>query len=360
MNQSDEQIDDMSAVEVRDGGGHDVTSRLRTRLYYRLAAILFVGGGIAAIPPDLLHVPHHSNAIFLLPILAVVSGVVTWAISEWAPRGGLHVVAVVATLEVSLAVAFGSTAFAIYYVFIAVFVGYVFEDRRAIASQVGFTVVATLVPILYDPSSARELTIQALVLIPTLVIAAGMVTYLREQLAASEERYRHLSERDPLTGVGNYRMMGQRVPRELRRHARYGRPLALILMDLDDFKQVNDVLGHQRGDLLLREVADELVDGVRINDIVVRQGGDEFAVIAPETSIGDALQLAERLRSRVAAISAEGRLIGASIGCAHFPEDSDTFEGLLGTADERLRTAKVQGLPRYRRRGTVSGDSVLS
>jgi diguanylate cyclase (GGDEF)-like protein len=344
VSELDEQMSDPSAEEVRAGGG-----RTRTCLHYRLAAILFIGGGFAAIPPDILQVSNHPSTIFLLPALAFLSGAVAWAASDRAPAAGLHVVAGVATLEVALTVAFASTVFATYYMFIAVFVAYVFEDRRAIAAQIGFAVLAVLAPIFYDPDLARELTIQALVLIPTLVIAGGMVTYLREQLAASEERYRDLSERDPLTGVGNYRMMGQRVPRELRRHARYGRPLALIVIDLDDFKQVNDVLGHQRGDLVLREVADALVDEVRDHDIVIRQGGDEFAVIAPETSLEDALQLAERVRLSVAAISADGKLIGASIGCAHFPADSDTFEGLLGKADERLRTAKVEGLPRYRR-----------
>ena len=330
--------------------------REQTRVYYRLSAVLFTGGGVAAILPDLLHVPHYAPTIYLLPLLAIVSGIVSWLIAGRAPRRGLHMVAVIATLEVALTVALASDVFAVYYVFVAIFVAYVFEDRRVIAAHLGFVIAAALAPVVYDPNNARDLLVQTLILIPTLIIAGGMVTYLRERLAASEERYRRLSECDPLTGVGNYRMLVNRVPRELRRHARYGRPLALIAIDLDDFKQVNDALGHQRGDMLLREVAEALGEAVRLHDIIVRQGGDEFAVIAPETDPGEARLLAERLCGRIASIDAGGYTIGASMGCAHYPEDADSLESLLRIADERLRVAKPEGIPRYTR-GRAAVDS---
>ncbi len=327
--------------------------RDQTRLFYRLSGVLFVGGGIAAIPPDLLHIPHHPASIFALPLLAILSGIVSWLIADRAPRWGLHVIALVATLEVALTVAVADRVFAVYYVFVAIFVAYILSDRRAIAAHMAVVVLAVLAPIAYDSENARELTISALVLIPTLMIAAAMVTYLREQLTASEGRYRLLSECDPLTGIGNYRMLVNRFPRELRRHSRHGRRLALIAIDLDDFKRVNDALGHQRGDMLLRAVAEELVDAVRDHDIVVRQGGDEFAVIAPETGPDEARQLAERLRARIAATDAGEYPIGASIGCAHFPEDADSFESLLRVADERLRVAKSDGIVRSQRRATL-------
>jgi|GEM_PF-1872702 len=342
-------LDEPSPEEVESSGGRLRTRREQTTLYYRLSAVLFVGGGLSGIPPDLLQAPQNSSAILILPVIAILSAIIAWSVSEHAPRAGLHLVAIVATLEVSLSVAFVSTTFAVYFVFIAVFAAYVFEDRWAIAGQIGFTILATLAPIVYDPDAARDLAIQALVLIPTLIIAGGMVTYLREQLASSEERYRDLSERDPLTGIGNYRMLVNRVPRELRRHARYERPLGLIAIDLDDFKRVNDMLGHQRGDQLLCEVADTLSEAVRVHDIVVRQGGDEFAVIAPETNVEELLQLAERLRVKVASLAAGEYAIGASIGCSHYPEDADSLEGLLSVADERLRVVKGEGLPRQRR-----------
>ena len=355
-NKQDARFGEPSPEEVEGSGGRLRTRREQTTLYYRLSAILFIGGGISAIPPDLLQAPENSSAILILPVIAILSAIVTWAVSERAPRAGLHVVAIVATVEVSLSVAFVSSTFAVYFVFIAVFAAYVFENRWEIAAQIGFASLATLAPVVYDPDSARDLAVQVLVLIPTLIIAGGMVTYLREQLARSEERYRDLSERDPLTGIGNYRMLVNRVPREIRRHARYERQLGLIVMDLDDFKQVNDMLGHQRGDELLCEVANALTDAVRVHDIVVRQGGDEFAVIAPETNVEDMLRLAERLRERVASLAAGSISIGASIGSSHYPEDGDTLEGLLSVADERLRMVKGEGLPRHRRQQPLPAE----
>lgn len=314
--------------------------RAQTRLHFRLAAVLFFGGGLGAILPDLLQEPAEPATVFLLPLLALISGVVVWVLSPYLPRWALHVVAVVATLEVALTVAFADSIFAIYFTFVAIYAAYVFTSRRAIAFHVAFTSLASFAPLVYDPDQARESLIQGLVLIPTLILAAGTVAFLRERLAASEARYRHLSECDPLTGVGNYRMLGVNVPRELRRHRRFGRPLALFVIDLDDFKRINDSYGHQRGDAVLQEVGRALSAGVRDHDIVVRQGGDEFAVVAPETDREAADLLGERLRQAVGGIAADGNPIGASMGCAYFPDDAETLEGLLAAADARLREAK--------------------
>ena len=157
---------------------------------------------------------------------------------------------------------------------------------------------------------------------------------------ASEESYRKLAERDPLTGVGNYRILSERLPEELARHRRYGRQLALIIVDLDDFKRVNDELGHQYGDRVLQEVAGALMGSVRGHDVVVRHGGDEFSVIAPETGRPEAEALAERLRDSVGELSADGRNLGACTGCAVFPDDAETLNSLLHHADEQLRAAK--------------------
>ncbi len=314
--------------------------RERTRQHYVLAAILFIGGGIGAILPDALHEPAHPPTIYLLPLLAIVSGLVTWALSSRLPRRGLHVVAVVATLEVALTAALADQIFAIYFTFIAIFAAYVFESRREIAFHVCFVSLVAFAPLVYDPENARENLIGALALVPTLVLAAGAVAFLRERLAASEARYRQLSEIDPLTGVGNYRMMSLRVPQELRRHRRHGRELSLLVVDLDDFKRINDSYGHQRGDAVLQEVAAALLEGVREHDFVVRQGGDEFAIVAPETGEEDAGHLAQRLAAAVRGVAPDGHGIGASIGAGHFPRDAETLEGLLAAADARLRTVK--------------------
>jgi diguanylate cyclase (GGDEF)-like protein len=316
------------------------TERQLQRRYWRLAAILFIGGGLGAIPADALHRPAHEPTIYLLPLLALVSGAVCWAIADRVSRRWLPLMTVVATAEIALTVYFAGEIFSIFYILVCFFAAYVFDDRRVIAFQFGLASVAALLPIAYDPDTARDTLILGLVLIPTLLLTAGAITFLRERLEASEERFRRLAESDPLTGVGNYRMLLQRMPVELSHHHRHQRELAVIVVDLDDFKRVNDELGHQRGDRVLQEVAGSLLGAVRTSDVLVRHGGDEFCVVAPETDRAAADELAERLRDGIRQVSVGDRPIGASTGCAIFPGDADNLNGLLSRADEELRTSK--------------------
>ena len=179
-----------------------------------------------------------------------------------------------------------------------------------------------------------------MVLIPTLLLTAGAITFLREQLEASQSRYRLLSESDPLTGVGNYRVLTERLPQELERHRRHDRKLALLLVDLDDFKLVNDHHGHQYGDRVLQEVAEALVGSVRSHDVVVRHGGDEFSVIAPETDRERAEALCIRLQDAIESITVGNRRMGATTGCAVFPDHADSLNELLAHADDELLASK--------------------
>jgi diguanylate cyclase (GGDEF)-like protein len=332
----------------------DTRELAAARLHWRIAAILFFGGGFGAIPSDALHSPHQPATIYLLPLLAIVSGLVCWGLSTRLSARWLHLVAVAATLEIALTVGLADRVFAIYYTFVAIYAAYVFRSRAAIALHVGFASLAVLAPVAYDPETARQTLVAAFALIPTLILAGGTVTLLREQLEKSEERFRRLAERDPLTGVGNYRMLTDRLPRELARHRRFKRSLALIVIDLDDFKRVNDRFGHQHGDRILCEVGRVLNETVRGHDVVARQGGDEFSVVAPETDRAQAIDLAARLRCAFAQITVAGRPLGASTGLAVFPDDAETIEQLLARADSRLREVKARKPCRSRSSGATS------
>ena len=310
------------------------------RRYWRLAAVLFIGGGLGAIPADALHRPAHEPAIYLLPLLALVSGLVCWLIADRVSTRWLPLMTAIATFEIALTEYFAGQVFAIFYILVCFFAAYVFTDRRMIAFQFALASVMALLPAVYDPETARETLIQGLVLIPTLLLTAGAITFLRERLAASEERFRRLAESDPLTGVGNYRALLQKMPGELSRHRRHGRPLAVVVFDLDDFKQVNDEHGHQRGDRVLQEVAGSLMGSVRASDVLVRHGGDEFCVVAPETDGDEAEELAARLRQGVKQVKVEGRRLSACTGCAVYPDDGEDLDALLARADERLRVSK--------------------
>jgi len=154
---------------------------------------------------------------------------------------------------------------------------------------------------------------------------------------------RQLADLDALTGLHNRRYFHETLAREVARAQRYERRLALIVFDLDDFKAINDRIGHLSGDAVLAEVAERVRDVVRSADVACRVGGDEFAVILPESALGDADQLYRRLQNAVSsrAVSQAGRLF-LSAGIAELkPEDDAT--SFFERADEALYRAKESG-----------------
>ena len=170
--------------------------------------------------------------------------------------------------------------------------------------------------------------------------AALAVSAWVRHMGAQQAGLAHLAHLDPLTGLGNSRLLRQRLGYEIARHRRHQRQLALIVLDLDGFKAVNDRFGHPAGDDLLREVARHIKRYVRESDTAIRMGGDEFCVLAPETGFRDAERLAERLGHAVR--SAADGLVGvtASIGYAVFPDEGSTADQLLERADEAELDAK--------------------
>ena len=154
---------------------------------------------------------------------------------------------------------------------------------------------------------------------------------------------RQLADLDALTGLHNRRYFHETLAREVARAHRYGRQLALIVFDLDDFKAINDRIGHLSGDAVLAEIAERVRDVVRSADVACRVGGDEFAVILPESSTADADQLYHRLHGAVSSrpVGQAGRLF-LSAGVAELLDDDDptTF---FERADEALYRAKELG-----------------
>ena len=154
---------------------------------------------------------------------------------------------------------------------------------------------------------------------------------------------KQLADLDALTGLHNRRYFHETLAREVARAQRYGRQLALIVFDLDDFKAINDRIGHLSGDAVLAEIAERVRDVVRSADIACRVGGDEFAVILPESTASDADQLYHRLRGAVSSrpVGQAGRLL-LSAGIAELlPDDDPTI--FFERADEALYRAKELG-----------------
>lgn len=176
----------------------------------------------------------------------------------------------------------------------------------------------------------------------------GTFNAMADKLAKSQKTLEELSALDGLTGLYNYREFHRRLTEEVQRSLRYDHPFSLLILDIDNFKAVNDTYGHLAGDEVLREFAAVIGREVRPVDEVARYGGEEFAILLPETPAPGAFAMAERIRGIIAAhpipIAPERAVaLTVSIGVATYPQDADTEEKLFGAADQALYAAKNGG-----------------
>jgi len=151
---------------------------------------------------------------------------------------------------------------------------------------------------------------------------------------------------DPLTGLGNRRALDSALRRHIEQARRYGKPLSVLLCDLDYFKRINDSLGHATGDEVLMLVSERLQHEIRASDLGFRYGGEEFAVLLPHTDCECAMSVAERLRASLA----DQSMTHASLGVATL-ENTDTAETLIANADAALYRAKHLGRNRVAQSG---------
>jgi diguanylate cyclase (GGDEF)-like protein len=159
------------------------------------------------------------------------------------------------------------------------------------------------------------------------------------------EEARSLADRDPLTGFYNHRYLHERFGEEVVRAQRTGQPLSVLMLDLDDFKLVNDTFGHLFGDRVLAWTAELIRSTLRASDIPARYGGDEFAILLPDTGPDAANHAAERIRAAFAAAGfADGARspvpVAVAVGAATFPEEGRSATELIAVADRRLYAHK--------------------
>src|SRR5690606_19876475 len=163
-------------------------------------------------------------------------------------------------------------------------------------------------------------------------------------LASRVRELQHQSRTDTLTRMPNRRYFDEVVAAEFERSRRGNGALALLIVDIDHFKQFNDQYGHSRGDEVLRQVAEALGNGVRRGDHVCRFGGEEFALILPGTDGADAAEVAESLRSTVASTTTSDAPVTVSIGVASTRDHAfDSIDDLFKAADSALYRAKREG-----------------
>ncbi len=164
---------------------------------------------------------------------------------------------------------------------------------------------------------------------------------LEEELFIKNQKLELLSQTDPLTGLLNHRSFMQKMEEEVQRAGRYGSPLSLMMIDVDDFKTYNDTRGHLEGDDLLKKMAEIFRTNLRATEFICRYGGDEFGIILPQTDGTQAAVAAEKIRAMVAKGFLKAKA-SVSIGVAQFQQGSGK-EGLIKQADELLYRSKKAG-----------------
>lgn len=196
---------------------------------------------------------------------------------------------------------------------------------------------------LTKPFSAEELRAR--------LFAGERIVAVQQQLTAARESLREQAIRDALTGLFNRRYLEEALARELHRAGHGKVPLSVLMLDLDFFKNFNDMHGHAAGDAVLKQVGKLLETHTRREDVACRYGGEEFVLILPGAPLGVAWRRADELRQAVrhASLEFEGKVLGPvtlSVGVACFPEHGATRETLLAAADQALYQAKHAGRDR--------------
>jgi diguanylate cyclase (GGDEF)-like protein len=282
-------------------------------------------------------------------------------LARWTPRQMLEAAAVLGSLVLVGLMVFGgllpttSTDYPLEFLCIPLFIWPAFrfgrrEAAAAILVMSGIAIWGTLRglgPFVRGTPNESLLLLQAFMGVSTLMtLTLAAVVAERRQ---AEERLHQLAVSDPLTGLANYRQLVAVLDTEVRRSQRTGRPFALLLFDLDGLKRINDRHGHLVGSRALCRLADALRASSRSIDTAARFGGDEFALILPETEEAAALQVAQRVAHHLAQDGEKPRA-SVSVGVALYPDHGDSVDSLLGAADDALYDAKSRGRGKSARR----------
>jgi two-component system cell cycle response regulator len=318
----------------------------------------FVFGGILALVSLVL--PHAANVIdggiVALGATACLSGTVLLVLPQLMPPRLLTFVLLCGSLLISFGIYFTQSTGSVYallYVWVGFQAAYFFSHRHA-AAHVAVTGVTYAFALASVPGSDRGQ--RWLLLFGVVVVIALMVAVLRERVDRLIARLADAARTDALTGLLNRRGFQELMEIETERALRSARPLAIIVGDLDHFKHLNDRFGHAAGDLALRRFGEIASSASRRIDAVARIGGEEFALLLPDTEQHAAYLLAERLRRAVKEPGVDGELPSVSFGVASFPTHAADAEALMHAADQALYAAKAMG----RDRSVIYNPEVLA
>ena len=237
----------------------------------------------------------------------------------------------------------GASSFALPLMSLPLFFAAYFYKPRIAWPLVALTTGVLAAPFVYDPSAIAEGFASRFA---AFAVAGGTLTgvvlHLKGRLSRAEIEQRRMAFRDPLTGVGNRRAFDSALQAAVERPAHGEQAAAVLFLDLDRFKQVNDIFGHEAGDRALCAVADHCRCAMRPSDTLARIGGDEFALVAPDAGEDGAVRLASLLDEAVrdAAPEEGAEPLRATVSWALLGQDGESGAELMRTADRRLHAAK--------------------
>jgi diguanylate cyclase (GGDEF)-like protein len=278
-------------------------------------------------------------------MLALLLGAVCFIGYRRLPPSAYHVMAFLGTALITAAVATAAPGaehvYAIFYVWL-VFLVFLILSARAAALQLALASVAySLVLAARDAPFAATAIVTT---VATLATIGGIMALVRTRLEQMTVDLASEAATDPVTALANRRGFDSRFPLEVDLAQRSGRPLSLVVCDLDRFKAVNDRLGHEEGDRALRRVAAAIANSLRAADSVARLGGEEFCVLLPDTSAAEAFRIAERIRTSIESAFDDYPIsLTASCGVACLGGGVSDTDALFRAADAALFAAKEAG-----------------
>ncbi|MGD9735507.1 MAG: diguanylate cyclase [Solirubrobacterales bacterium] len=318
----------------------------------RISGFLWTISGLVALTCLFLPGAEHAGLGWVFALIGLVLaygvgsviGLIPWQRATL-DQLALGTVATIPVVGLGIYLSGGSVSFVEPMLFCSLlYIAFYFPPRWAWPLTVELVLVAAA-PLLYDGGAIENAFLpRYLALAATFLAATWVMLGLKGQLVGAAARQREFARRDPLTGVGNRRDFDQTLRAELerRRGRRDPSPLAVLTIDLDDFKSVNDGHGHGVGDAVLREAATRIRAVLRSDDRLARIGGDEFAVIAPGANESGARILAEAIDVALAADAGESGMPAprASVGWSVFPLDGEGYGSLMQAADGRMMRRK--------------------
>jgi len=345
----------MSALSQADGqddiwGGSLVGASLQASLVARVLGVLFAAGATLATLTVILPHPPSTNVLGMLVIIAnaylVAATLYTQAarLPAWTMQATL---AWGSTLITGVAYFSGEvpSPLVFFYLWVFLYASYFFSHRQTAVQilYVGLAYGALLV----DTAPASAIAAWWLVGMGTLLVGAMVIMVMRTRVELLIARLYDAARTDSLTKLANRRGFREQLDLELERARRHGSPMTVVVGDLDNFKDVNDLRGQRVGDLALQRVAKLLGEGKRPTDATARVGGEQFALILPDTERLEAFALAERLLLAVReGFAQDPTPLTISFGLSIYPEHGETAASLIHAADQALYAAKESGRDR--------------